>query len=141
MSDPKTNQSQHTPETHGYVDDRPPIAMRKAVVWIVVMVVIAAAVAIAGILPRVRAQKALADRTESLALADVTVEKPEAGAPTQELILPGNMFAYVDSPIYARTDGYLEKWYFDIGARVKKDRKSTRLNSSHYSRSRMPSSA
>ncbi len=120
MSDPKTNQSQHTPETHGYVDDRPPIAMRKAVVWIVVMVVIAAAVAIAGILPRVRAQKALADRTESLALANVTVEKPEAGAPTQELILPGNMFAYVDSPIYARTDGYLEKWYFDIGARVKK---------------------
>src|SRR5256885_7077274 len=41
------------------------------------------------------------------------------------------IWAFIDSPIYARTNGYLKSWYFDIGARVKQDRKSTRLNSSH----------
>lgn len=120
MSEPKPTSSQHAPDAHGYVDHRPPISPRRALVWIVIMVAIAAVVAIVGILPRVRAQKTLQDRTAQLALADVTVQKPAVGEPSQELVLPGNMFAYVDSPIYARTDGYLEKWYFDIGAHVKK---------------------
>ena len=35
-------------------------------------------------------------------------------------MLPGNVSAYTDAPIYARTSGYLTKWYYDIGARVKK---------------------
>ena len=35
-------------------------------------------------------------------------------------MLPGNVTAYTDSPIYARTDGYLQRWYYDIGAKVKK---------------------
>ncbi len=39
---------------------------------------------------------------------------------SEEVVLPGNIFAYVDSPIFARTNGYLKKWYFDIGAHVKK---------------------
>jgi RND family efflux transporter MFP subunit len=43
------------------------------------------------------------------------------GMPSQDVVLPGNIEAYTDSGIYARTDGYLKKWYFDIGARVKKD--------------------
>jgi RND family efflux transporter MFP subunit len=67
-----------------------------------------------------RAQKALAARTDALAISDVVVEKPQPGEPSQEIVLPGNMFAWVDAPIYARTDGYLEKWYFDIGAHVRK---------------------
>jgi RND family efflux transporter MFP subunit len=120
MSEPNPTQSPHAPDTHGYIDDRPPISGRKALIWIIVLVAIAAVIAMAGILPRLGAEKTLRDRTESLALANVTVEKPTAGAPSEELVLPGNVFAYVDSPIYARTDGYLEKWYFDIGARVKK---------------------
>jgi RND family efflux transporter MFP subunit len=120
MSESSPAQGSSTHETHGYFDDRPPISGRKSLFWIIVLVLIAAAIAVAGILPRLRAQKTLRERTDELALADITVETPKLGAPTQELILPGNMFAYVDSPIYARTDGYLEKWYFDIGARVKK---------------------
>ena len=40
-------------------------------------------------------------------------------APAQEVVLPGNIQPYISSPIYARTDGYLKKWYFDIGAHVK----------------------
>ncbi len=45
---------------------------------------------------------------------------PKQGAPIDSFVLPGNVTAYTDSPIYARTSGYLTKWYFDIGARVKK---------------------
>jgi RND family efflux transporter MFP subunit len=44
---------------------------------------------------------------------------PRRAAPAQELILPGNVQPFISSPIYARTDGYLKKWYFDIGAHVK----------------------
>ena len=39
--------------------------------------------------------------------------------PSQEIILPGNIQPFISSPIYARTDGYVKKWYFDIGAHVK----------------------
>src|SRR6185295_12478465 len=42
------------------------------------------------------------------------------GAPTREILLPGTTQAFTDAPIYARTSGYLERWYFDIGALVKK---------------------
>jgi RND family efflux transporter MFP subunit len=45
---------------------------------------------------------------------------PTAGAPLQELILPGNTQAFSDTPIYARTNGYLKRWYFDIGTHVKR---------------------
>ena len=75
---------------------------------------------VAGIVPRVRARTTLKTDTDSIAAPDVTVEKPQQGTPDQEIIVPGNMFAYTDSPIYARTSGYLDKWYFDIGAHVKK---------------------
>ena len=114
----ESNQNAHGhPQAH---DDRPPISGGKALVWLAVVIIGAAVLAVVLIVPRVRAQKTLAKTTEDLALADVIVAKPEAGRPSQEIVLPGNMFAYVDSPIYARTDGYLDKWYFDIGARVKK---------------------
>jgi RND family efflux transporter MFP subunit len=45
---------------------------------------------------------------------------PQEGAPTQEIVLPGNTQAFSDAPIYARTNGYLKHWYFDIGAHVQK---------------------
>ncbi|HEX4007766.1 MAG TPA: efflux RND transporter periplasmic adaptor subunit [Acidobacteriaceae bacterium] len=101
-------------------DEKEPMSGRKALIFAVLIIVIAGVVAIAGILPRVHAQKSLSQHTDELALANVVVEKPQMGEPSQELVLPGNMFAYVDSPIYARTNGYLQKWYFDIGARVRK---------------------
>ena len=47
------------------------------------------------------------------------VIQPKPGAPHQEIVLPGNIQAFTDAPIYARTNGYLKKWYVDIGARVK----------------------
>jgi RND family efflux transporter MFP subunit len=117
----ETKQNPHGPTGHLQEhDDRPPISGRKALVWIVVVLIGAAVLAVALIVPRMHAQKRLQQTTQDLALASVTVAKPQMGEPSQEIVLPGNLFAYVDSPIYARTDGYLDKWYFDIGARVKK---------------------
>jgi RND family efflux transporter MFP subunit len=49
----------------------------------------------------------------------VSVVSPKRTTPAEEIILPGNVQPYISSPIYARTNGYLKKWYFDIGARVK----------------------
>ena len=117
---PKQKPNSHGPETHGFEDDQPPISGRKAILVLTVVLVVAAVVAIAELIPRLRAEKTLETRTGELAVANVTVEEPRVGEPSQEIVLPGNIFAYVDSPIYARTDGYLEKWYFDIGAHVRK---------------------
>jgi RND family efflux transporter MFP subunit len=115
---PPNRQPSH--DEHGFEDDRPPISGRKAILILIGVAIVAAILAVVGIIPRLRAEKTLKTRTGDLALADVLVAKPTVGEPSQEIVLPGNMFAYVDSPIYARTDGYLEKWNFDIGARVKK---------------------
>ncbi len=73
-----------------------------------------------GIVTRVRARTALAEDARKTAAPFVSVFVPERGAPLQELILPGTAQAFTDAPIYARTAGYLKKWYADIGARVRK---------------------
>ena len=57
--------------------------------------------------------------TES-SIISVAVTHPAPGSPDDELVLPGNVQAFTSTPIYARTDGYLKKWYFDIGAHVHK---------------------
>src|SRR5436309_6184785 len=58
--------------------------------------------------------------TAQTALPPISVVSPKQTAPAQEIILPGNVQPFITSPIYARTNGYLRKWYFDIGAHVKK---------------------
>jgi RND family efflux transporter MFP subunit len=74
---------------------------------------------IGGIVPRLKAKAALKSETYDLAVPNVNVIHPKQGAPQNEIVLPGNMQAFTDSPIYARTNGYLKKWYVDIGGRVK----------------------
>ncbi len=64
--------------------------------------------------------QALAKETEILAVPTVAVIHPTTEPPDEGLVLPGSMQAYVESPIYARTNGYLKKWYRDIGSRVRK---------------------
>ena len=63
--------------------------------------------------------QALAKETETLAVPTVAVTHPLAESGDESLALPGTMQAYVESPIYARTNGYLKKWYHDIGTRVR----------------------
>jgi RND family efflux transporter MFP subunit len=73
-----------------------------------------------GIHSRVSAEARLKQRTEEAAIPTVAVVFPKEGAPTQEIVLPGNTQAFTDAPIYARTSGYLKHWYFDIGAHIQK---------------------
>ena len=63
--------------------------------------------------------QALAKETEALAIPTVAVFHPSVESSDEDLVLPGTMEAYVESPIYARTNGYLKKWYHDIGSRVR----------------------
>jgi len=67
-----------------------------------------------------RAQyQALAEETETLAIPTVAVIHPTTEASQEDLVLPGTLQAYVESPIYARTNGYLKQWYHDIGSYVR----------------------
>jgi RND family efflux transporter MFP subunit len=63
---------------------------------------------------------ALAKETEKLAIPTVAVTHPTAEPSQEDLVLPSTLQAYTESPIYARTTGYLKKWYHDIGSRVQK---------------------
>jgi RND family efflux transporter MFP subunit len=85
-----------------------------------VVVVVAAILAALGILHRIHGDTVLAERTRQLAAPTVIAEPPTQGAPSDSFVLPGNVTAYTDSPIYARTSGYLTRWFYDIGSRVKK---------------------
>src|SRR5271163_4415537 len=89
--------------------------------WLVlaVAVIVVAALLISGIRSRVRARAALDTETTQAALTAVSVVSPKQTTPAEEIILPGNVQPYISSHIYARTNGYLKKWYSDIGAHVK----------------------
>ena len=91
----------------------------KTIVWLAVLLIVAGAVAYRGIYTRVRAAAEVKTETRELAVPSVSVARPKRGSPQQEIILPGNVQAFIEAPIYARTTGYLKKWYVDIGGRVK----------------------
>jgi len=88
--------------------------------WLILIAAITAAgLVIGAILPRIQARANLRRETNEMAVPTVAVVKPKRTAPASELVLPANVQAFVDSPIYARTNGYLRRWYADIGAHVK----------------------
>jgi RND family efflux transporter MFP subunit len=91
-------------------------------VWLfaAIALVLVAVVVYSGIHSRAAGESRLKQRTEEAAIPTVSVVFPKEGAPTDEIVLPGITQAFIDSPIYARTNGYLVHWYFDIGAHVRK---------------------
>ncbi len=91
----------------------------RAFLALVIVLAIAAVVVASGIIPRLRARQVLRQQTDVAAEPTVAVIHPTREAPSEEVILPGNIQAFIDAPIYARTSGYLKHWYFDIGAHVK----------------------
>lgn len=97
-----------------------PIAPGRAITGAVIILLGFAAIAVFGILSRIHHNRVLAQTTEEDAAPTVIALHPTSGASVDSFMLPGNVTAYTDSPIYARTSGYLTKWYFDIGAHVKK---------------------
>jgi RND family efflux transporter MFP subunit len=118
--EPRDDQPQAPPQEHAALPDAPPVSGRVAIVFLVALLIVTIVVAIVGIVPRVRARTELRDQTNALAAPTVLARPPQRGLVGREIVLPGNSFAYSDASLYARTDGYLSKWYFDIGAHVRK---------------------
>jgi RND family efflux transporter MFP subunit len=89
--------------------------------WVAPVIVGAVVLAVLGfgIRSRVKAETTLRNVTAQMAVPSVSVVQPKPAAPAEEIILPGNIQPFISSPVYARTDGYLKNWYFDIGAHVK----------------------
>jgi RND family efflux transporter MFP subunit len=89
--------------------------------WVALSIglIVTAALLVAGIRSRVGASAKLRTETSQVALTAVSIVSPERTTPAQEIILPGNVQPFTTSPIYSRTNGYLKKWYVDIGAHVK----------------------
>jgi RND family efflux transporter MFP subunit len=95
------------------------VVPRSVPVLLVAGAVLLAVVIFFGIHSRMTAEAHLATVTDQAAIPSVIVVHPKLATGAGELTLPGNTQAFVDSPIYARTDGYLKNWYVDIGARVR----------------------
>ncbi len=125
-NEPKPNPQQspqqkpHSSEAHESAPEHEAISPRKALAGVGVLAAVAIVLAAAGILRRSHADTVLARDTQETAAPTVSVAPAKPGAPVDEFVLPGNVTAYTDAPIYARTDGYLVHWYYDIGTRVKK---------------------
>lgn len=111
---------EHAPPQVTPPPDLPPASPLKAVIVVGIVILVLLISGAASMLGRVRASRALAKETEVASVASVTVVHPVAEKPDEELVLPASLQAYEESPIYARTSGYLLRWYKDIGSRVTK---------------------
>src|ERR1700676_2627304 len=93
---------------------------RRVKVYFLALLVVALMLAAWGEIGRVKARNSLAEETVNDATSTVVTVKPTRTDLGEELILPGTVQAFVEAPIYARTNGYLKTWYTDIGSTVKK---------------------
>jgi multidrug efflux system membrane fusion protein len=62
---------------------------------------------------------ALQNTTTEISQQYVTVVKPSATPALRKVTLPGTLMGQTESPIYARSTGYVAHWYKDIGDTVK----------------------
>lgn len=87
---------------------------------LLVVAVVLACIVVYGIASRSRADRNLVTENKAESVPEVHVVYPVGGSAGGSLNLPGNAQAFVDTPIYSRTNGYLKRWFFDIGAHVRK---------------------
>ena len=124
QTEQKTNQtpeeSHHAPPQVTPPPELPAAPPRTAIIIVVLVVVVLALSGAVSMFSRIRAGRALAKETEIDSVATVVVVHPTAEKLDEELVLPGSLQAYEESPIYARTSGYLLRWFKDIGSKVSK---------------------
>jgi membrane fusion protein, multidrug efflux system len=96
----------------------PPAPPRKALVIVGLVLLVLLIAGAATLIARRSQERALAKETERSTIPTVAIVHPQAEKPDEELVLPGSLLAFAESPIYARTSGYLVRWYKDIGSRV-----------------------
>ena len=108
----------HSPQHAGPI----PLPNRPRRGWLIgiVALLLFAALFTSGVVQRIHSSASLGTETADMAVPTVSVVSPQHSAPSQEIVLPGNVQPYVTAPIYSRTNGYLQSWNFDIGAHVKK---------------------
>src|SRR5579859_2194887 len=113
-------QSRHQPPTIEPPPELPAAPPRKALMLVGVALLVLLVAGAMTLLSRASHERALAKETERETIPTVAVVHPLAEKPDEELILPGSLQAFEESPIYARTSGYLVRWYKDIGSKVGK---------------------
>ena len=95
-----------------------PSSGRNRILWFLVVPVALCVFGAVTFILRAQSHKKLVATTQALEVQSVTVIHAQPSPPETDLALPATLQAYSDSPIYARTDGYVKHWYADIGARV-----------------------
>jgi len=94
--------------------------LKLAVRLLTVAALVIVAVVAWGLYTRAAAAHKLEDSAKANSAYKVAVVHPKRSAKVEELVLPASVEAFTEAPIYARTQGYLKKWYFDIGSKVKR---------------------
>src|SRR5579872_4455999 len=111
-------QSRHQTATLEPPPEIAPAPPSRALMVVGVALLVLLAAGAITLITRASHERALAKETELETIPTVAVVHPLAEKPDEELVLPGSLLAFEDSPIYARTNGYLVRWYKDIGSRV-----------------------
>jgi RND family efflux transporter MFP subunit len=111
--------SRHQPPAIQPPPELPPAPPRKALLIVGVSVLVLLVAGAVTLIGHETHERALAKETERQTIPTVAVVHPQAEKPDEELVLPGSLLAFEESPIYARTSGYLVRWYKDIGSRVR----------------------
>jgi RND family efflux transporter MFP subunit len=120
MNPPPETESQNAKNENGTAERHQNSASRRAGLLVGLIVIVLLVAGAITIISKFSERKALAAETERLAVPVVSVTHPSQEQSHEELVLPATVDAYKESPIYARTNGYLLHWYKDIGSPVKK---------------------
>lgn len=112
--------SRHQPPGIQPPPEVPPAPPRRALMMVGIALLVLLLAGAVTMLGRISHERALAKETEQETIPTVAVVNPVSEKPNEDLVLPGSLQAYEESPIYARTSGYLVRWYKDIGSRVTK---------------------
>jgi RND family efflux transporter MFP subunit len=116
-----TEVAPNNPGSNNPRSNHPGRAFSKRAIAIIATLTACAALAIAsGVHSRLTAETRLRESAQASAIPYVDVVSPKASADADEIALPGSTSAFNDTPIYARTSGYVKHWYVDIGAHVKR---------------------
>lgn len=111
--------SRHQPPTIQAPPELLPASPRKALLIVAITLTVLLVSGAVTLLNKASHERALAQATDLETIPTVAIVHPLAEKPDVELVLPGSLLAWEESPIYARTNGYLLKWYKDIGSHVK----------------------
>jgi RND family efflux transporter MFP subunit len=95
---------------------------------LIVLGILLIGLGVVGVIARVRAHRVLSEDTDRNAIPTVATLAPQAAPEDQALVLPGTVKSWQDAQIYARTTGYVSKWYVDIGAKVKQGQRLADLD-------------